>query len=87
MRYLQQQKDPEKRQLSCWTLEQVHEFLLDLGATRRVAVWFLSEETNGYAMQLLWDHIRPFSELAPDMYLSNEFIMVLYAALAVLMVY
>jgi hypothetical protein len=52
-----------------------------------VADWFLSEQIDGYAMQILWHHVHPFSELAPDMFLSDDLFLVLYAAGAVLMAY
>jgi hypothetical protein len=84
---LQMKKHIGKRPLSCWTLEEVHELLLLIGATKEVADWFLSEEIDGCAMEILWHHALPFSELAPDMYLSDDLFLVLYAALAVLMVY
>jgi hypothetical protein len=84
---LQQKKQIGKRPLWCWTLEEVHELLLLIGATKEVADWFLSEKIDGYVMKILWHDARPFSELAPDMYLSDDLFLVLYAALAVLMVY
>jgi hypothetical protein len=84
---LQQKKHAGKCPLSCWTLEEVHELLLIIGATKEVADWFLSEQIDGYAMEILWHHVHPFSELAPDMFLSDDLFLVLYAAIAVLMAY